>query len=500
MLTEGDISYIKSINKDILLVEKQLNFFKEDSYNLSVARPASLGDGIHKFNLKEQNEFKDFFDLNSSSLSITKFIPASGLASRMFFFLRDFISNFRVSEDNLDSYLTNSTNKEFQFFVNNIEAFPFYGLIEKRLNNSNKTFDNRADFLFQFIKVLLEDPEIGMEGIAKGLLPIFSALDGSDITGLELHILESLNLFSNTSKTKIHFTLDADQFQSFIKVENSLMNKLSIEDQNRLQIEYSFQDAKTDSIALLDNKSILRDPDGKIIFRKAGHGALIENIKRFRADLIFIKTVDSIKSNDIQSIDAQKFMGGLYLKRFDQLADLLVELKKQTKNCIDESLAFIRDNLHIDLSEKLNHVSFKKQTIIILDFLNRPLRVCGMIENEGRPGGGPFWIKQHDGLALQIVEAVELQSSNIDLDQASFFNPVNMVCGLKDFEGKPWDLDKFIDSSRNLISIKNKNSQPIKVLELPGLWNGSMAYWNSIFVQIPKTTFRSFKTINDCLE
>jgi len=501
MLTKKDISYLKSINKDVLLVEQQLNCFKEENvHNLSVARPASLGDGIHKFSLKEQNEFKDFFDLNSSSLSITKFIPASGLASRMFYFLRDFISNFKVSQDDLDSYLIDSRNKYFQFFVNNIEAFPFYGLIKKRLNNSNNTFDNRADFLYQFIEVLLKDPEIGMEGIAKGLLPIFIDLDGYDVTGVELHILESLILFSNSSKAKIHFTLDADQIQSFIKVENSLMNKLSVKDQNRLQIEYSFQDARTDSIALLENKSMLRDSDGEIIFRKSGHGALIENIRRFKADLIFIKTVDSIKPNDMESIDVQKFMGGLYLNRYDQVADLLVELKKQTKTCVNESLAFIRENLHTDLSEKLNQVSFKKQTIIMRDFLNRPLRVCGMIENEGKPGGGPFWIKQDDALALQIVEAVELQSSKIDLDKASFFNPVNMVCGLKDFEGEPWDLDEFIDSRRNLISIKKINSQSIKVLELPGLWNGSMAYWNSIFVQIPKTTFRSLKTINDCLE
>ena len=130
MLTKGDISYLKSINKDVLLVEQQLNFFKEeDVHNLSVARAASLGDGIHKFNIKEQNEFKDFFDLNSSSLSITKFIPASGLASRMFFFLRDFISNFRVSQDDLDLYFIDSSNKEFKFFVNNIESFNFYGLI-----------------------------------------------------------------------------------------------------------------------------------------------------------------------------------------------------------------------------------------------------------------------------------------------------------------------------------------------------------------------------------
>jgi hypothetical protein len=339
-----------------------------------------------------------------------------------------------------------------------------------------------------------------MEGRAKALLPLFSNSNSTSESAFELQIIEALQLFSNTLKTNVHFTIDADQLPHFIALENKLSEKISKGDSERLQIEYSFQDSKTDSIALLDNRTILRDIDGKIEFSKSGHGALIGNIQRFKTDLVFIKTVDNIKPNDRRSVNVQKAMGGLYLERFNQIKSLLNQLQNTTATSIDESTDFIKSYFHIDLTSKLKGLDFEKQIQRLIDFLNRPLRVCGMITNEGKPGGGPFWIEHKGETALQIVESSELQSSQGVLQDALFFNPVNMVCGLKDFEDNTWELDRYKDSGRSIISEKIQMGQPIKTYELPGLWNGSMGYWNSIFIEIPTATFRSLKTINDCLE
>ena len=373
-------------------------------------------------------------------------------------------------------------------------------MIKIQIKKEGLKFTNDAGFIHHFIQILLDDVELGMEGKAKALLPLFRNSKGTNESAFELQIIEALQLFSNTLKTKIHFTIDADQLSSFIALENKLVKKISKTNSDRLQIEYSFQDSKTDSIALMDNSTILRDVEGKIEFRKSGHGALIDNIKRFKADLVFIKTVDNIKPNDMESVDVQKAIGGLYLKRFDQIKNLLEQLQNAITTSIDKSIVFIKSYFHMDLSSKLKGLDFEEQIQRLIDFLNRPLRVCGMITNEGKPGGGPFWIEHNGETTLQIVESSELQSSQGALHDALFFNPVNMVCGLKDFEGNTWEFDRYKDSGRSIISEKIQMGQPIRTFELPGLWNGSMGYWNSIFVEIPTATFRSIKTINDCLE
>ena len=500
MITKEDFTYFHKIKKDAVLIQHQLISLKSKEARFLVQKPATLGNGIHEFPLDQQDHYHNYFDQHGSQINAIKFVPASGLASRMFYFLRDFLLKFDPNQDNFESYLANQSNHEFRFFVQHIKKFTFYDLIKIQIKKEGLKFTNDAGFIHHFIQILLDDVELGMEGKAKALLPLFSNSKGTNESAFELQIIEALQLFSNTLKTKIHFTIDADQLSSFIALENKLVKKISKTNSDRLQIEYSFQDSKTDSIALMDNSTILRDVEGKIEFRKSGHGALIDNIKRFKADLIFIKTVDNIKPNDMESVDVQKAIGGLYLKRFDQIKNLLEQLQNAITTSIDKSIVFIKSYFHMDLSSKLKGLDFEEQIQRLIDFLNRPLRVCGMITNEGKPGGGPFWIEHNGETTLQIVESSELQSSQGALYDALFFNPVNMVCGLKDFEGNTWEFDRYKDSGRSIISEKIQMGQPIRTFELPGLWNGSMGYWNSIFVEIPTATFRSIKTINDCLE
>ena len=500
MITKEDFAYFQKTKKDAVLIQHQLICLKSKEAPFSIQKPAILGDGIHEFPLDQQDNCRGYFDQHGSHISAIKFVPASGLASRMFYFLRDFILKFDPEQDNLETYLANESNREFRFFVKHIEKFNFYDLIKIQIKKKGLKFTNDAGFIHHFIQILLDDAELGMDGKAKALLPLFSNSKAADDSAFELQIIEALQLFSGITKTKVHFTIDADQLPHFIALENKLSEKLSKDDSERLQIEYSFQDSKTDSIALLNNDRLLRDEDNNLIFRKSGHGALFDNIKRFRSDLMFVKSIDSVWPKDNQSTVIQKAMGGLYLERFDQIKNLLEQLQDSVATSIDESIVYIKSCFHIDLSLKLKGLDFEEQIQCLIDFLNRPLRVCGMITNEGKPGGGPFWIEHNGEIALQIVESSELQSSQGVLHDALFFNPVNMVCGLKDFEDNTWELDRYKDSGRSIISDKIQMGQPIKIFELPGLWNGSMGYWNSIFVEIPTATFRSLKTINDCLE
>ena len=500
MITKEDFAYFQKTKKDAVLIQHQLICLKSKEVPFSIQKPATLGDGIHEFPLDQQDNCRGYFDQHGSHISAIKFVPASGLASRMFYFLRDFILKFDPEQDNLETYLANESNREFRFFVKHIEKFTFYDLIKIQIKKKGLKFTNDAGFIHHFIQILLDDVAFGMDGKAKALLPLFSNSKAADDSAFELQIIEALQLFSGITKAKVHFTIDADQLPHFIALENKLSEKLSKDDSERLQIEYSFQDSKTDSIALLNNDRLLRDEDNNLIFRKSGHGALFDNIKRFRSDLMFVKSIDSVWPKDNQSTVIQKAMGGLYLERFDQIKNLLEQLQDSVATSIDESIVYIKSCFHIDLSLKLKGLDFEEQIQCLIDFLNRPLRVCGMITNEGKPGGGPFWIEHNGEIALQIVESSELQSSQGVLHDALFFNPVNMVCGLKDFEDNTWELDRYKDSGRSIISDKIQMGQPIKIFELPGLWNGSMGYWNSIFVEIPTATFRSLKTINDCLE
>jgi hypothetical protein len=500
MITKEDFAYFQKNKKDAVLIQHQLTCLKNKEIPFSIQKPATLGHGIHAFPLEQQKHYRSFFDQHGSQINTMKFVPASGLASRMFYFLRDFLLNFDPDQDDFEAYLTDEVNQEFRYFVQHIEDFPFYDLIKNQIEKEDRKFTTDAAFIHQFIQILLDDAVLGMEGKAKALLPLFSNSKAAHDSAFELQIKEALQLFSRRTKTKIHFTIDADQLSHFIALENKLSEKIAKVDCERLQIEYSFQDPKTDSVVLLSKDRLLRDDDNNLIFRKSGHGALFNNIKRFDTDLMFIKSIDSVWPMDQQSMVIQKAMGGLYLERFDQIKNLLEQLQEAIATGIDETTAFIQNCFHIDFSSKLNGLNLDEQIQRLMDFLNRPLRVCGMITNEGKPGGGPFWIEQNGEIALQIVESSELQAAQGALHDVLFFNPVNMVCGLKDFKGDSWELEHYKDSGRSIISEKTQMGKPIRTFELPGLWNGSMGYWNSIFVEIPTATFRSLKTINDCLE
>jgi len=308
-------------------IQDQLTKLRDNKIHFSIVKPATIGDGIHELSIEQQTLLQTFFDQHGSILNPLKFIPASGLASRMFLFLREFIDSFDPLKDSIEKYSSNNDKQEFQFFVNHLEEFSFYSTIKNYVEKNKGPSENRGEFLFHFVQTLLEDQSLGMEGKAKALLPIFNSSEEFNKTAFEFQILEALSLFSNASKVKIHFAIDPDQLTEFIALENKFCKRLSIKEQKRLQIDYSFQNTNTDSISLDENGSILRDQQNEIVCRKAGHGALLENIKQIQSDFVFIKTVDSVWPGDNSCINAQKTLGGLYLKSIIKIESLLNQLE-----------------------------------------------------------------------------------------------------------------------------------------------------------------------------
>jgi hypothetical protein len=269
---------------------------------------------------------------------------------------------------------------------------------------------------------------------------------------------------------------------------------------DQLKADFSFQKKSTDTLAVdLNNNPVYQSDE--LLLRPGGHGALIENLNTVEADLVYIKNIDNVivRHKMPAMAEYKKMLAGLMLNVQNEIFSILKALDKDgfTEELLKKSNELVQDE--IGLKKEL------KTEADVRDYLNRPIRVCGMVKNEGDPGGGPFWIKDgHGDISLQIVESAQINSEDAHqkeiISEATHFNPVDLVCGLKNYQGEKFDLMKFVNDKRGFITEKSKNGQKIKVLELPGLWNGAMEYWNTIFVEVPYFTFNPVKSIVELLK
>jgi hypothetical protein len=306
----------------------------------------------------------------------------------------------------------------------------------------------------------------------------------------------------------IHFTVSQEHMEKF----NSLIALVRPYYENmfdiRYDIQFSVQKPSTDTIAVDMDNSPFREADGSLVFRPGGHGALIENLNDMEADIVFIKNIDNIVPDRLKSetYKYKKVLGGLLIKLQEKIFDYLkkMEQKPVPDPLITEISQFCVDSLAMKLPERFGKMEQKQQYQILQAFLNRPIRICGMVRNEGEPGGGPFFVENiHGEVSLQIVESSQINMKDAGqvsiLKSATHFNPVDLVCGIKDYKGKKFDLHKYIDQDTGFISVKSKDGRQLKALELPGLWNGAMADWLTLFVEVPLATFNPVKIVNDLL-
>ena len=330
----------------------------------------------------------------------------------------------------------------------------------------------------------------------------------SSRTALEEHLIEALNYAKDDNNiARIHFTISPEQSE-LVRAIIDRAKKQHKENGYSIDVTYSYQKPSTDTIAVTINNKPFTDKDGELVFRPAGHGALLENLNDLKGDIIFIKNIDNIVPDHLreETYRFKKILAGYLIELKSKIDSYLNQLEQTPVNdsLIPEILEFAANKLSIYFKSNFSSLSKEEKVKILFEKLNRPLRVCGMVKNEGHAGGGPFWVEEKDGsVSLQIVEKTQIdledESQRKILESSTHFNPVDLVCAVKDYRGKPFNLLKFTNPDSGLITVKSKEGKELKALELPGLWNGSMAKWITVFVEVPKITFNPVKEVNDLL-
>ena len=496
-------------NMSLVKIQRQINYLKQGVSKVELDRLAKLGDGITALSEQEAIYFANFFDDKKSQLQLKKFVPASGAATRMFKFLSDFLHDFKLGEESINAYINRKKARNLSLFLIGIEKLPFYEKVLIRVKEIFPEYDTwRYDSkMFAFIKIMLSKNDFDFANKPKGVLP-FHHYDSHCATPIEEHLKEAVSYASSNKKAHIHFTVSKEHQTDFEAIIDKVKPSIEAEHGIDITVNYSYQDESTDSVALHLDDELFRDENDLLLFRPGGHGALIENLNRLNADVIFIKNIDNVIQNHLDEISLyKKALAGILLDKQQQIFNYLnlLESNQVNKEILAEIVFFIQSKLHFEIVEDFSKYTKENKVDYLINYLNRPIRVCGMVKNEGEPGGGPFWVRDKKGLVfLQIVEASQIDENDVNqikiLESATHFNPVDLVCGTKNFKGTNFDLTEFVDPSSGFIVLKNKSGKELKAYELPGLWNGAMAKWLTIFVEVPLITFNPVKTVNDLLK
>ncbi|MFV5687779.1 DUF4301 family protein [Flavobacterium sp. ZT3R25] len=507
----SSVDFVQIYENEIPLenIKQQLIFFRNGIIKSDLVGPATLFNGILKLHEKDFQEKAAFFDQNKTDLKLEKFVPASGAASRMFKFLIAFLSEFDIENESINAYINRKKDTELSIFIVGLEKFPFFEAIYEKLRDEFPDFDSLSrDYKnYYFIKLLLAKDFFGFSNKPKGVLP-FHKYKTHIATALEEHLYECAYYSSSNNVSHLHFTVSEAHQNQFESIIDAIKSPIEKQSGTSITTSYSYQNKNTDTLAVDFENKPFRDENGRLFFRPGGHGALIDNLNNQDVDIVFIKNIDNVIQNHIQKIALyKKALAGILIEVQQRLFKYLctIDAKEIQQEYIDEILLFLEEKLNIRTPDDFYELSFENKIIELRAVLNRPIRVCGMVKNEGEPGGGPFWVKDEKGLvSLQIVESSQVNLSNEGqkkiLDNATHFNPVDLVCGLKNYKKEKFDLTKFVDHNSGFIVEKNTLGKTIKSYELPGLWNGAMANWITIFVQVPLITFNPVKSVNDLLK
>lgn len=498
---DHEISFDKILN--------QLEIFKNGILKANLISPATINNGILSLSEEDFEKKAHFFDTQKEQLKLKKFVPASGAASRMFKFLTAFLNNFDVKKETINAYINRTKCSELSIFIVGMDKFPFFETVDKKLNEIYPDFQSLESDLknYYFIKILLASDYFDFANKPKAVLP-FHQYQEHIANPIEEHLNECVHYASSNQISNLHFTVSEIHQSLFENEVEVLKQKVEKDSGIKIEVGYSYQNKSTDSISV-DSKNVpIRDKNYKLVFRPGGHGALIENLNELDSDIIFIKNIDNVIQNHIDEIALyKKALAGILVEIQQKVFGYLNAIEKQEikENNLEEIVAFLMQKLNIEISRDFNKFTFENKITKIKDLLNRPIRVCGIVKNEGEPGGGPFWVMNEKGsVSLQIVETSQVDLSNKKqqeiLAEATHFNPVDLVCGIKNYKNEKFDLLKFVDPKAGFIVEKSVEGKTIKSYELPGLWNGAMANWLTIFVAVPLITFNPVKTVNDLLK
>lgn len=485
----------------------QLNIFKDGITKTVLLEPATVSHGILKFSDDDFKQKAVFFDANKVNIKLTKFVPASGAASRMFKFLNEFLNDFNIENESINGYINRKKDIELSIFIVGLEKFPFYKDVDKQLREIYPDFKllERDYKTYYFIKLILSSDYLDFANKPKGVLS-FHKYKTHTATAVEEHLHECVDYASSNGSSNLQFTVSESHQELFETIVDEVKSKVEEESGTTINVSYSFQNKSTDTIAVDAKNKAFRDKNDRLFFRPGGHGALIENLNALEADIVFIKNIDNVIQNQIETISLyKKGLAGVLVELQQQVFQYLNEIENRSEEELDEIVEFTKNKLNTVFIEDFSKYTLEHKIDYLKSVLDKPIRVCGMVKNEGEPGGGPFWVQGEKGaISLQIVESSQVDLDNVKqakiLASATHFNPVDLVCGIRNYKNEKFNLTEFIDHNSGFIVKKNLNGKPLKSYELPGLWNGAMAKWITIFVEVPLITFNPVKTINDLLK
>ncbi|MDD2277457.1 MAG: DUF4301 family protein [Bacteroidales bacterium] len=495
MLSEKDIIQLEGLGMLTDQIYRQIDNFKVGFPPIDLVKPATVNDGIIKL---ECYEVDDLIEIYKSYEGVRlKFVPASGAATRMFEALIKYTT-------------TGENNASVEEFVLNLCKFPFYNDLKEELSKKGLSPNEliQQENFKPIIDALLDANGLNYGSLPKGLIK-FHRYNDYARTAFEEQLIEGTQYARMpNNEVSIHLTVSPEHLDNFKGILNSISPEICKEYDVKLNVTFSEQNKCTDTIAV-DNSNIpIRDSEGNLLFRPGGHGALIQNLNKLSGDIIFIKNIDNVVPDRLkpQTVLYKKALAGLLISYQSIIFDYLSLLQSDGIGIeqLNEILDFTINELCILPPSGFEVSSTSALKTYLHEKLNRPLRVCGMVKNEGEPGGGPFWVTNSDGtISLQIIESSQVDKNNTNQKEifgaSTHFNPVDLICATKDVDGQKFDLLNYTDPATGFITTKSKDGREMKVQELPGLWNGAMAYWNTIFVEVPLATFNPVKTVLDLL-
>jgi hypothetical protein len=497
MFSDKDLQQIRSKGIPIDEINRQINYFIKGFPYADIVMPATPGSGIMVLSEEEQEHFRDLFQQNSPGFRIIRFVPASGAASRMFKSLFNAIEYLK-GKDRKTQLEWISNDRELDRFFKRLEEYPFFedlmltvepdplSILHQLLGSEGLNYANKPKGLLKFHKYSREDRR----------------------TAFDEHIREAAMYCGNRNGTvSMHLTVSPDHLDGFQAEATRILPGIEEETGITTELSFSFQKPETDTIAVDLNNEPFRNSEGKLLFRPGGHGALIRNLDALEADLVFISNIDNVAPDRLKGlrVEQKQVLGGVLLEIRSSLFGFLKQIegdKTPEISRLNQMVAFLNERLGIALPTMLASWGATELKDWLFSTMNRPIRVCGMVRNEGEPGGGPFYVRSESGeVTLQIVESSQIDLEDPDklklLQESSHFNPVDLVCSIRDYKGKKFNLTDFVDHNAGFISEKSEGGRSLKALELPGLWNGSMAGWLTLFVDVPVETFSPVKTIFD---
>lgn len=502
--SDKDIEQIKAYGLSVDEVEDQIiNFIKGFPY-VKLHQSVSKGNGLLDMSKAEIDNTIRYYEENKTKHSILKFVPSSGAATRMFKDLMEFSGLYMGMPYNMKNFP--SAHKT----LDNIESFAFYEELESIINASGITLEEHmvSGNYTTVVNYILTEIGLNYGKLPKALIAFHRYPEAEERKvryAIEEHLVEGANYArEESSQVNIHFTVSPEHKEAVMELVSKVQPYYEEVFGVKYLINYSLQKKETDTIAVNPDNTIAYDKDDKLIFRPAGHGALIENLNDIKGDIIFIKNIDNVAHDKLKpyTYKYKKLIAGTLIKVQEEVFSALRKLESgnlKSQDVVD--IITLCNKIGINLSEEEKKSEDMMQ--VLFDKLNRPIRVCGVVKNQGEPGGGPFWVIK-DGLrSLQIVESSQVnmldEEQKTIFQTSQYFNPVDLVCGVKDYKSRNFDLRNFIDKDSGFISNKSKDGKLIKAQELPGLWNGAMANWITLFVEVPIETFTPVKEVNDLL-